>query len=158
MRIPLTLDLSIHAVPTIALTLDFFLFEVKYSVKTARVGGAGVVALAAVLYGSWVEYCASYNGKCKWAVRIGFASLLDDHLWMGCADLCLVGDSPVPVPNEKRVPRARADIRRVCSLRVRRLPGFERSPLMRGGIHGTGYMTLCSHKYASLLLPVILLY
>ncbi|KAI0810924.1 FAR-17a/AIG1-like protein [Irpex lacteus] len=61
-RIPLSLDLSLHAAPGVALILDFFLFEEKFGKRTARVGGAAVAALAAVWYGSWVEYCASYNG------------------------------------------------------------------------------------------------
>ncbi|KAI0093546.1 FAR-17a/AIG1-like protein [Irpex rosettiformis] len=60
-RIPLSLDLSLHAVPGLALILDFYLFEVKYAKMTARIGGAAIAALAAIWYGSWVEYCASYN-------------------------------------------------------------------------------------------------
>lgn len=64
-RIPVQLDLALHAVPGTALMLDFFLFEVKYAKRTARYGGATVTALALVWYSCWVEYCASYNGLCE---------------------------------------------------------------------------------------------
>lgn len=62
MRVPIKLDLALHAVPGTALIMDFFLFEVKYSKKTARYGGALVALLATVWYSCWVEYCASHNG------------------------------------------------------------------------------------------------
>lgn len=66
LRIPLNLDLSLHAAPCVALLLDFYLFEVKYSKRHARYGGAAVAAIAGIWYASWVEYCASYNGICEY--------------------------------------------------------------------------------------------
>lgn len=64
MRIPLSVDLAMHAVPAITLTLDFFLFEKRYT----RYQVTHIAPLAAILFGlwyvSWVEYCASYNGRC----------------------------------------------------------------------------------------------
>ncbi|GJE95192.1 FAR-17a/AIG1-like protein [Phanerochaete sordida] len=62
LRVPIKLDLALHAVPGTALILDFFLFEVKYAKHTARYGGAIVAAIASFWYSCWVEYCASYNG------------------------------------------------------------------------------------------------
>ena len=64
-RIPLSLDLSLHAVPGTALILDFFLFEKKYPKSQARRGGAIVAIAASLWYSCWVEHCASYNGVCK---------------------------------------------------------------------------------------------
>lgn len=64
-RIPIKLDLSLHAIPSAALILDFFWLERKYTKSQAQRGGAVVTVLAAVWYGCWVEYCASYNGICK---------------------------------------------------------------------------------------------
>ncbi|KAJ3558668.1 hypothetical protein NM688_g787 [Phlebia brevispora] len=61
-RIPLELDLALHAVPGTVLLIDFFLFERKYSKKYARYGGAAVATLAGIWYAWWVEYCASFNG------------------------------------------------------------------------------------------------
>ena len=70
-RIPLSLDLSLHAIPGVALLLDFFLFEVKYSKRYARYGGAIVAAVSGIWYASWVEYCASYNGTCAYHTSVG---------------------------------------------------------------------------------------
>lgn len=68
MRIPLSVDLALHAVPAIALVLDFFFFERKYT----KYQVARVLPLTAILFGlwyvSWVEYCASHNGRCTWSV------------------------------------------------------------------------------------------
>ncbi|KAI0692395.1 FAR-17a/AIG1-like protein [Cytidiella melzeri] len=71
LRIPLGLDLSLHAFPGIALLLDFYLLEVKYSQSHARYGAAAVATLAGTWYGWWVEYCASYN-KIYFAVPYPF--------------------------------------------------------------------------------------
>ncbi|KAI0341803.1 hypothetical protein BDW22DRAFT_1429906 [Trametopsis cervina] len=61
LRIPIGLDLSLHAVPGAALLLDFYLFEVKYASSYARYGGAAVCLIAASGYSWWAEYCASFN-------------------------------------------------------------------------------------------------
>jgi hypothetical protein len=63
-RIPLGVDLALHAAPAIALILDFFLLEQRYSkYQTAR-----LAPVAAILFGlwyvCWIEYCASHNGMC----------------------------------------------------------------------------------------------
>ena len=68
-RIPLSLDLALHAVPGTVLLLDFFLFERKYSKKHARYGGALVAVAAGSWYSWWAEYCAEYNGACKSRAR-----------------------------------------------------------------------------------------
>lgn len=61
--LPLKVDLALHAVPGIALTLDFFLFEKRYT----RYQVTHVAPLSSILFGLWyviwVEYCASHNGR-----------------------------------------------------------------------------------------------
>jgi len=75
MRIPLNVDLALHAVPAIALVLDFFFFEKRYT----RYQVARVAPLTATLFGlwyvSWVEYCATHNGRCMCPTSY-FSSLL----------------------------------------------------------------------------------
>lgn len=65
-RVPLYLDLALHAVPGTVLLIDFLLFERKYTKGYARYGGAVVAILAGTWYGWWVEYCASFNGTCEY--------------------------------------------------------------------------------------------
>lgn len=63
--IPLDIDLALHAAPAIALTLDFFLFERKYSQKATYVLAPLVALVYAIWYGWWVERCgARNNGIC----------------------------------------------------------------------------------------------
>ena len=64
-RIPLHVDLGMHALPGVALVLDFMIFEKRYSDKTARRYALPVAVLATVLYTSWAEHCAKINGTCK---------------------------------------------------------------------------------------------
>lgn len=62
--LPLRIDFALHAVPAIALLLDFMLFEHRYS-RRALVLVAPLMSLVATLgYSSWVEFCASKNGTC----------------------------------------------------------------------------------------------
>lgn len=79
MRIPLGVDLALHAAPGIALVLDFFLFETKYT----RHQVTRVAPLSAVLFGfwyvSWVEYCAIHNGRCTSSMLVsGLPPLITD--------------------------------------------------------------------------------
>ncbi|EJD05826.1 uncharacterized protein FOMMEDRAFT_77644 [Fomitiporia mediterranea MF3/22] len=62
LRIPLSLDLALHAAPAITLLLDFFLFERSYGPRAANLGATVVSAVFSVWYAVWVEYCASFNG------------------------------------------------------------------------------------------------
>lgn len=64
-RIPVKMDLALHAVPAISLLLDFFLFERKYTTKQATYGGFVVAAASGFWYAWWVEECAKYNGICE---------------------------------------------------------------------------------------------
>ncbi|THH26947.1 hypothetical protein EUX98_g7242 [Antrodiella citrinella] len=61
-RIPLQMDIALHAVPAISLLLDFFLLERKYSTKHAVYGGFIVAASSGIWYSWWVEECGKYNG------------------------------------------------------------------------------------------------
>ena len=63
-RVPMYLDLALHAIPGTVLLVDFFLFERKYPKKHAQYGGAMVAVIAGVWYAWWVEYCAEHNGTC----------------------------------------------------------------------------------------------
>lgn len=65
LRLPLSTDLALHAVPAISLILDFVWFEKKYGSMEANMGAPLVTVLAAVWYATWVEYCASFNGVCE---------------------------------------------------------------------------------------------
>ncbi|KIM80725.1 hypothetical protein PILCRDRAFT_821982 [Piloderma croceum F 1598] len=60
---PLPIDLALHAVPGLALFIDFILLESKFSKNEARYGAPLVVFLSTVAYSSWAEYCATFNGS-----------------------------------------------------------------------------------------------
>ncbi|KAH9952158.1 FAR-17a/AIG1-like protein [Amylocystis lapponica] len=83
-RIPLPVDLALHASPVISLVVDFFFFEVKYSRREAVSGGFAVCNIAGLVYGSWVEWLATYNGFFPYpfltentpAVRIGIYTVV----------------------------------------------------------------------------------
>jgi len=62
-RIPLSLDLTLHASPVIALLIDFFLLEEKYPPRAVRRTAPILAVLYGVGYGCFVEYCASFNGR-----------------------------------------------------------------------------------------------
>jgi len=62
MHIPLKTDLALHAVPLFSLLIDFFVFESKFTKAHAKAAPAVVVAFA-IWYGSFVEYCATFNGS-----------------------------------------------------------------------------------------------
>jgi len=77
--LPLGVDLALHAAPAVALVLDFFLFERKYT----RYQATRVAPLTAIVFGlwyvSWVEYCASHNGRCTPSVLMpGLPPLITD--------------------------------------------------------------------------------
>ncbi|TRM68189.1 FAR-17a/AIG1-like protein [Schizophyllum amplum] len=61
MRIPLDIDLSLHACPAATLLLDFLVFERKYSAGAVRVGARVAVLLSTVGYSWWAEHCAKYT-------------------------------------------------------------------------------------------------
>ncbi|KAF9001870.1 FAR-17a/AIG1-like protein [Cyathus striatus] len=60
-RIPLSIDLALHACPGIALVLDFILLEKKYDGSLAKFGAPFIIGSFATWYGWWVERCAKYN-------------------------------------------------------------------------------------------------
>src|SRR5436190_10134556 len=64
-RIPLLLDLSLHAVPALSLLADFILFERKYGKNETHLGAPLVTLVATLWFSWWMEYCASFNGSCK---------------------------------------------------------------------------------------------
>jgi len=68
-RIPLSVDLALHATPSISILADFFLFESKYQWKDVQVGAPLTTAAFALWYGLWVEHCGKINGACKSSPR-----------------------------------------------------------------------------------------
>jgi len=60
-RIPLHLDLALHAVPGISMALDFFLFEKKYTWNQAWKQAPFMVILFVFWYGGLTEYLGYLN-------------------------------------------------------------------------------------------------
>ena len=118
LRIPLSLDLALHAAPGTALLLDFFLFEAKYPKRQARYGGAVVAAIAGVWYAAWVEYCASYNGTCEWSQQCNVSQ--SSEL------LC----SSVPIPHVEHSTGSHRDIFRGHDICISLLSDSQRSTPM----------------------------
>lgn len=108
--LPLDMDLALHAAPAIALALDFFLFERKYSRKATRILAPFLALVYTVGYGWWVEHCsAKNNGIC-----MCFA--------LGTPFLCSVlFASPVSLPHRKPIRHSFGD---VCRRRIDRAPVF----------------------------------
>ena len=64
-RMPLSVDLALHATPPLSMLADFFLFESKYQWKDVQLGAPLTTAAFALWYGFWVEHCGKINGVCK---------------------------------------------------------------------------------------------
>ena len=64
-RLPLWVDLALHAMPSLSILADFFLFESKYQWKDVHVGAPITTATFALWYSLWVEHCGKRNGVCK---------------------------------------------------------------------------------------------
>jgi len=60
--IPLPVDIALHLLPTVALSIHFFVTEYKYSRRQARVWAPLTAIGVAVWYASFAEWCASVNG------------------------------------------------------------------------------------------------
>lgn len=70
-RIPLSLDLALHASPVISLLIDLFAFEAPYSKWETKYSAPAVASVFGVWYAFWVERCAGINKSCE----CGFCSL-----------------------------------------------------------------------------------
>ena len=64
MRVPLKIDLALHASPSIALVTEFIAFQKPYSSYETTFIAPILAAFAGVGYGSWTEYCGFHNGEC----------------------------------------------------------------------------------------------
>ncbi|KAF8518421.1 FAR-17a/AIG1-like protein [Hysterangium stoloniferum] len=60
-RVPLPLDIALHASPLITLLLEFILYQEPYSSYDVSYTAPVLIIVAGIWYGSFVEYCASYN-------------------------------------------------------------------------------------------------
>ena len=63
--IPLVADLSMHAAPFIALMLDFFLCERKFSWRQLNRVAPVIMLAYGTIYGSALEYLAKCDGYCE---------------------------------------------------------------------------------------------
>ncbi|KAF8575802.1 hypothetical protein K439DRAFT_1649457 [Ramaria rubella] len=61
LRVPFKLDLALHATPTVALVVDFFVFQAPYSPNDVKYVASAIIVVAGVWYGALSEYLASYN-------------------------------------------------------------------------------------------------
>jgi len=61
-RIPLWIDLSLHATPALSILVDFFFFESKYRWKDVQVGAPITTVAFGLGYSLWVEHCGKING------------------------------------------------------------------------------------------------
>ncbi|KAF9264778.1 hypothetical protein L218DRAFT_1076233 [Marasmius fiardii PR-910] len=60
-RIPLSVDLSLHLAPGVSLLVDFFVFEKKYGQKEVKLIAPVIALTYTVFYATWVEHCAEKN-------------------------------------------------------------------------------------------------
>ncbi|PPQ83341.1 hypothetical protein CVT25_003980 [Psilocybe cyanescens] len=60
-RIPIYIDLALHAVPCISLLVDFFFFEKKYNSQEVKIGAPTAAVGFSIWYVLWVEHCARMN-------------------------------------------------------------------------------------------------
>ncbi|KAJ3927619.1 MAG: FAR-17a/AIG1-like protein [Lentinula lateritia] len=95
LRIPLPMDLSLHAVPALTLLVDFLLFEKKYTRKEIRYGGTSISVVYTIFYAWWVERCAGFNGgrfpypfltdnpfEIRLAIYVGAGMLAFSSFWL----------------------------------------------------------------------------
>ncbi|KAI0665102.1 FAR-17a/AIG1-like protein [Cubamyces menziesii] len=61
-RIPLHVDLALHAAPAISMFIDFYFLEPRFPKTVSRKGTIILSAIFGTWYSFCVEYCASYNG------------------------------------------------------------------------------------------------
>ena len=65
-RIPLHVDLALHAAPAISMFIDFYFLEPRFPKTVSRKGTIILSAIFGTWYSFCVEYCASYNGFCEY--------------------------------------------------------------------------------------------
>ncbi|KAI0327178.1 hypothetical protein GY45DRAFT_1347945 [Cubamyces sp. BRFM 1775] len=61
-RIPLHVDLALHAAPAISMFIDFYFLEPRFPKTVSRKGAIILSGIFGTWYSFCVEYCASYNG------------------------------------------------------------------------------------------------
>ncbi|KIJ68881.1 hypothetical protein HYDPIDRAFT_23759 [Hydnomerulius pinastri MD-312] len=93
-RIPVLTDLALHLVPLLALLIDFFVFEGRYTPRKIRIVAPIAIAVYGLGYVGLVEFCVRRNGvfpypfltKNRLGVRlliyIAIAGLVWDALWL----------------------------------------------------------------------------
>ncbi|KIJ68882.1 hypothetical protein HYDPIDRAFT_105394 [Hydnomerulius pinastri MD-312] len=61
-RIPVLTDLALHLVPLLALSIDFYIFERRYTPRKVRIVAPIAIAVYGLGYVGLVEFCARRNG------------------------------------------------------------------------------------------------
>ncbi|EPT06093.1 hypothetical protein FOMPIDRAFT_1110353 [Fomitopsis schrenkii] len=89
-RIPLKTDLAMHAVPAVALLIDFFLIERKYTRRQAIWGGTAMTVLACSVYAPWIEYCSEFNGSFPYPFLTGNPFDVRVMIYVGLSTFALV--------------------------------------------------------------------
>ncbi|KAF8894566.1 FAR-17a/AIG1-like protein [Infundibulicybe gibba] len=64
-RLPLSVDLALHAAPGLILLVDFVCFDTKYTTREVNRKAPVVTSLFSLWYVWWVERCGRLNGICK---------------------------------------------------------------------------------------------
>ena len=59
-QLPLTADLSFHAIPQILLLVDFLLLSPPWTISTTN--AMGLSSMLAITYWPWVQQCFNHNG------------------------------------------------------------------------------------------------
>jgi len=88
--LPLGVDVSLHAIPIVTLLVDFIFLESKYARAESLYGAPVALSLMAAYYGSWVEYCASYNGSFPYPFLTGNPLEIRIVIYAGAAIFALV--------------------------------------------------------------------
>lgn len=72
MRVPLAIDLALHASPIVALVTEFYLFQTPFASRDVTYIAPIFLALSGMGYALWAEHCAKHNGQCASMFLLGF--------------------------------------------------------------------------------------
>ncbi|TFK54970.1 hypothetical protein OE88DRAFT_1653557 [Heliocybe sulcata] len=90
MRIPLEMDLALHASPALSLLADFLLFEKKYGRNETVYVAPVLAALFGFFYANWVEYLAKFNGSFPYPFLTDNSFEIRVAIYSGAITLALV--------------------------------------------------------------------
>jgi len=109
--IPVHIDMSLHAAPGLTLLADFIFLEEKFSKNEAQFVAPTIVILSSIWYGTWVEYCASFNGNFPYPFLTENPFEIRIGIYTGAATIALLSFWIINSLHSKSLPRsARLDI------------------------------------------------